>query len=220
MNRREIKKISKIQLNRNGNWKLPVLLTALGLMISWFFQGEEGLFLSIAATIVTSLINIYFVKSCLQIAKSEENEKIEWSDIMITGNMFIKCILYSVIISLLVTVITLGLVLVGGTVFTAIPILSVSIWIVALLVGWIISIYAAFSIFVILDKDADIFEAFKISVSLVKGRFWKMIIFSLSFIWWYLLGIVTLGIGMFWVMPYMTISFCNYYFEIYSSEDN
>lgn len=220
MSRKEIKAISKAQLNRNGNWKIPVLLTALTMIVSWMSNGNSSTLMSLVFAIASSFINIYLVKVCLEIAKSEQNQKIEWKDTIITTNTFMKCIFYSIIISLLVMVISLGLALIGGTLLMSIPILAAVAWIGSLLVGWVFSIYAAFSIFIIIDKDADILEALKISISLVKGRFWKVIIFSLSFLLWYLLGMATLGIAMLWIMPYMTISFCNYYFAIYHNEYN
>lgn len=220
MTRREIKAISKSQLNRNGNWKIPVLLTALTTVVSWMSGGNSSIFISLILALATSFINIYLVKVCLEIAKSDKNQKIEWKDIIITTNTFMKCIFYSVIISLLVMVMSLGLALIGGSLFFAIPWLAAIVWIASLLVGWVFSIYAAFSIFIIIDKDADILEALKMSIGLVRGRFWQVIVFSLSFILWYLLGFVTLGLAMLWVMPYMTISFCNYYFAIRDNQYN
>lgn len=220
ISRKEIKAISKSQLNRNGNWKIPVLLTALTTAVSWMNGGNTSIFMSLIFALATSFINIYLVKVCLEIAKGGENQKIEWKDIIISTNTFAKCIFYSVIISLLVMVISLGLALIGGTLFISIPLLAGIVWIASLLVGWVFSIYAAFSIFIIIDKDADILEALKISISLVRGRFWQVILFSLSFILWYLLALVTFGIAMLWIMPYMTISFCNYYFAIYRNEYN
>lgn len=214
ISRKEIKSISKSQLNRNGNWKIPVLLTALTTVVTLMSRGNTSTLMSLLFALVTSFINIYLVKACLEIAKSDENQKIEWKDTIISTNTFFKCIFYSVIISLLVMVISLGLALIGGSLFISIPLLAGIIWIASLLVGWVFSIYATFSIFIIIDKDADILEALKLSISLVKGRFWQVIIFSLSFILWYLLGIVTFGIAMLWIMPYMTVSFCNYYFDI------
>ena len=71
MRRSEIKEISKRQLNRNGNWKIPVLLTAVTLLISGYSTSNkkyisQSLILTISITLVNSLLNIYFVKSCLK----------------------------------------------------------------------------------------------------------------------------------------------------------
>ena len=220
MRRSEIKEISKKQLNRNGNWKIPVLLTAVTLLISGYSTSNQyisqSLILTISITLVNSLLNIYFVKSCLEIAKSYEDEYIGWANIMISGKTFIKCILYSILMSLLITVITLSITLLGLT----IPVMFIAFGAIAIIIGIVISIYSAFSIFIIIDMDVDVFEALRISINLIRGHFGEMIVLILSFIWWYLLGIVTLGIAMFWVMPYMTITFCNYYLHFYRNKYN
>ena len=220
MRRSEIKEISKRQLNRNGNWKIPVLLTAVTLLISGYSTSNQyisqSLILTISITLVNSLLNVYFVKSCLEIAKSYEDEYIGWANIMINGKTFIKCILYSILMSLLTTVITLSITLLGWT----IPVMFIAFGFLAIIIGIVISIYSAFSIFIIIDMDVDIFEALRISINLIRGHFGEMIVLILSFIWWYLLGIVTLGIAMFWVIPYMTITFCNYYLHFYRNKYN
>ena len=98
---------------------------------------------------------------------------------------------------------------------SGIPLLGLIGLFIASVAGIIISIYAGFSIFIIIDTDADIFEALKISFNLIKGHFWEMIVLMLSFILWYILGGVTLGIAMWWIMPYITVTFCNYYLHLY-----
>ena len=90
--------------------------------------------------------------------------------------------------------------------------------IIALFIGGIISIYCTFSVFTILDKDVNVFEAISMSIHLIRGYFWKIIILSLSFILWYLLGAITLGIAMFWVVPYMTVTYSNYYLLLYDEK--
>uniref|UniRef100_UPI0026271AA4 DUF975 family protein n=1 Tax=Terrisporobacter sp. TaxID=1965305 RepID=UPI0026271AA4 len=90
--------------------------------------------------------------------------------------------------------------------------------IVALFIGGIISIYCTFSVFIILDKNANVFEGISMSIKLIRGHFWDIIILSLSFILWYLLGIITLGIAMFWVVPYMTVTYSNYYLLLYDEK--
>ena len=50
MRRSEIKEISKRQLNRNGNWKIPVLLTAVTLLISGYSTSNQYISQSIILT--------------------------------------------------------------------------------------------------------------------------------------------------------------------------
>ena len=74
--------------------------------------------------------------------------------------------------------------------------------------------YLSFSILAILDTDAPILNAIQISMDLVTGNFFKIIVFGLSFVGWFILGILTMGIGLVWVLPYFSISFANYYLEL------
>ena len=78
----------------------------------------------------------------------------------------------------------------------------------------VLEVYLSFSVLIILDTDVPILNAIKSSMDLIEGRFWDVVIFSLSFIPWFLLGVVTFGIGLVWIFPYFGISFANYYLEL------
>ena len=85
-------------------------------------------------------------------------------------------------------------------------------------IGGIISLYATFAITAILDQDYTAYEAISISFNLVKGSFWQVVLFGLSFIGWMILSGLTFGIAGIWVLPYMGVSFANYYFELYGEK--
>lgn len=53
--------------------------------------------------------------------------------------------------------------------------------------------------------------ALKESFRLIKGHRWSMVGFSLSFIGWYLLVGITLGIASLWVIPYVELSTYNWF---------
>ena len=52
------------------------------------------------------------------------------------------------------------------------------------------------------------------SKKMMDGHKMDLFIFQLSFIGWWLLCIVTLGIATIWVGPYMAVSMVNFYNEI------
>ncbi len=222
IDRRSIKEISRQQLNRNGNWIVPVLLSAVTFCITGYYPNNmsmrDSTIMSLSVTLVMTTLNIFISNSCLQIAKSESNETIGWAKTLINLKTFIKCILYSVLISLIELTVTLGVVLIGSMYLIKVPIFGTIMLIVALFIGGIISIYCTFSVFIILDKNANVFEGISMSIKLIRGHFWDIIILSLSFILWYLLGIITLGIAMFWVVPYMTVTYSNYYLLLYDKK--
>ena len=62
-------------------------------------------------------------------------------------------------------------------------------------------------------------DAIKESQRIMEGHKMELFILSLSFIGWYLLGIVTCGLAMFYVEPYVNMTFVNFYNEIKEAPD-
>ncbi|MDP4151829.1 MAG: DUF975 family protein [Bacillota bacterium] len=70
--------------------------------------------------------------------------------------------------------------------------------------------------------EKKINEIIKDSVRLMKGHKWEFFVFSLSFILWMLLGFLTCGLALLWVLPYMSgasIIFCNYVYDVGTQPD-
>jgi uncharacterized membrane protein len=61
-------------------------------------------------------------------------------------------------------------------------------------------------------------KAIKTSKTMMYGHKWKLFCLCCRFIGWFLLGIVTLGIGLLWVAPYFTASFAIFYEDIKAQE--
>lgn len=57
-------------------------------------------------------------------------------------------------------------------------------------------------------------EALKISREMMKGYKWNLFVLDISFIGWILLGILTLGIGMLFVSPYMQTATALFYDDL------
>ena len=57
-------------------------------------------------------------------------------------------------------------------------------------------------------------EAIAMSRRMTKGHVFDLLWLELSFIGWILLGFITLGIGYFWLMPYMTTSVAAFYCDL------
>lgn len=45
----------------------------------------------------------------------------------------------------------------------------------------------------------------------MNGHKWDYFVLQISFIGWYLLGFLTLGIGLIWVIPYASATYSNFY---------
>lgn len=64
------------------------------------------------------------------------------------------------------------------------------------------------------NKDLDIWDAFKQSRAMMKGYKFDLFIFNLSFFWHYLLVMITFGLYMFYLLPYLQLAKINYYVHL------
>ena len=64
------------------------------------------------------------------------------------------------------------------------------------------------------------FVAITRSSELMNGHKWEFFLFSLSFIGWFLLSILTLGIGFLWSTPYYMSAKSAYYHGLLEDEAN
>ena len=57
-------------------------------------------------------------------------------------------------------------------------------------------------------------EAIAMSRRMTKGHIWDLFLLGLSFIGWILLGFFTLGIGYYWLLPYMYTTYAAFYGDL------
>ncbi len=67
---------------------------------------------------------------------------------------------------------------------------------------------------VLIDGTYNLIDALSGSYKLINGYKWDYFNFLISFILWFFLGIVTLGIGFIWVLPYFMIAQRMYYVKL------
>ncbi len=63
------------------------------------------------------------------------------------------------------------------------------------------------------DPEIDTTEAFRSSMTLMRGAKWRLCVMELGFFGWVLLGALSFGIGFLWILPYMNQSLTNFYLE-------
>ena len=94
------------------------------------------------------------------------------------------------------------------------------LWTLLLIVPGIIKGYAyAMTPYIMHDNpelSAD--DCINRSMEMMNGYKWKLFCLDLSFLGWVLLGIITLGIGLLWVSPYMECSHAKFYEELKGRE--
>ena len=90
-----------------------------------------------------------------------------------------------------------------------------------LVIPAVIFYYMLSQIFYLLADNPQIgaVEVLKKSAEMMKGYKWKLFCLHLSFIGWYLLGIVTLGIAFIWVGPYIKTANTIFYENLKSLTD-
>ncbi|MEW8955307.1 DUF975 family protein [Clostridium sp.] len=97
------------------------------------------------------------------------------------------------------------------------------LFIILIVIGVCLQIFLnryALSHFILLDNPLlGSYDAIEESVTMMKGYKLKLFLLNLSFIGWGLLCILTLGIGLLWLLPYIYASIASFYDEIKKTYD-
>ena len=90
------------------------------------------------------------------------------------------------------------------------------LWSILFVIPGIIKTYEYAIIPYILADDAEISskDAFKKAKELMKGNKWRLFKLEFSFIGWFLLCVLTLGIGTFFLIPYIDAANAEFYVEL------
>ena len=89
-------------------------------------------------------------------------------------------------------------------------------WSLLLIVPGIMKAYSYGVVpYVFLDNpEISPLEAIKKSKEMMYGHRWELFILELRFIPWFLLGIITLGIGFIWIVPYFMTAYSEFYIQL------
>lgn len=90
------------------------------------------------------------------------------------------------------------------------------LWTLLLYIPGIIKAYSYSMAYYVLAENPNMTarEALNISKQITNGHKWELFVLSLSFIGWILLSMVTFGIALIYVIPYMNATFANFYNSI------
>lgn len=90
------------------------------------------------------------------------------------------------------------------------------LWMLLLIIPGIIAALSYSMTFYIIadDETMDAMEAIDKSKAMMDGYKWKYFCLALRFVGWALLCILTLGIGFFWLMPYMQVTNAKFYEDV------
>ncbi len=95
----------------------------------------------------------------------------------------------------------------------------VFLWLLLLIVPGIIAAIAYSQTFFILADNKGLAgnEALKQSKAMMHGHKWRYFCLCLRFTGWFILSILTLGIGFLWLAPYFNVSLANFYDDLKKS---
>lgn len=95
-------------------------------------------------------------------------------------------------------------------------VLYVFLWSILLIIpGIIAAISYSQTFFILVDKKKiSGVEALQQSKEMMQGNKWRFFCLCLRFTGWFIISILTFGIGFLWLIPYMHVSFANFYDDI------
>lgn len=199
MERSVLKGNAKAQLS--GKWGLAIGTLLVGTIISSGFSSvvefikPESSLPSILGTLINILLGgviaLGISKFLLNIARNKEEAS--FNDLFSGFNIYLK---------------TLGLWIVMG--------LSIGIATIFLVVpGIIVALMFSQAYFILCENnEKSITECLKESYKIMKGYKGELFVLQLSFIGWWLLVIITFGLGALYVYPYQQVTTANFYLAI------
>lgn len=97
----------------------------------------------------------------------------------------------------------------------------VALWTLLLIVPGIIAALSYSMTYFIIAEDSSISasDAITKSKKMMKGNKWKLVCLGFRFTGWFLLAMLSFGIGFLWVGPYMYVSYAQFYDDLKTAED-
>lgn len=223
--------------NLKGKWGKAACITLAYIAISFVISFIEGLFpedsaitgiVSIAFSIIQIPLSFGFIIQILNLFKGEDvktfdflkngfgNFKKAWG---LTLHVCLKMLapialmIFSYILIFAGFIGATSSVAVGGT--GSLGILSIIGFIVLIVsIIWMIPRSYSYQLAYIIaadNTDLNSKEAVEKSAEMMNGNRWKLFCLQLSFIGWSILAILSFGIGLLWLVPYMQFAFIVFY---------
>lgn len=197
MNRSEIKSNAKNSLQGKYGETIKLILAYYGIVIvvalilSALGEGDTvELLTGVISVVISALLYFGYKSFFLKISRGEDAK---FNELFKRTDLFLMYIGLSFLTSLFI-----------------------SLWSLLFIIPGIIAFFSYQMIYYIaLDNpNMGIMEIIKKSKTMMKGYKWQYFVLVLSFIGWEILSLFTLGILNLWLMPYMEVTFANFYNKI------
>ena len=227
----------------NGKWGKAALLTLVYAVITFVISFVLNLipFIGSIASFVISVPLSYGI--LVSFIKLKRNEEINYTDFLtigfssfgkiwaVFGNMVLKLIIPVVLVVVFIMLMTFSGIGAGvgiafksasaTTGFAGLAIIGAIGYIASLIYLVVKSYYYCLSYYILYDnQDKTGKEIVEQSEKLMKGNRWKFFWLGLTFIGWSILAGFTFGIGMFWLMPYIMVTFVCFYESLAGTKEN
>ena len=201
LSRTELKSNAKTSLEgKYGNAILTLLMLfgisficgiVLAVVYNIFEIASDSAFRKILSNVADLVISGLFTFGFLSyFVKVSRNEEVDYTELFSKTKLFIPYVLSTLLIGIFTFL---------GFLLFIIP-------------GIIIAISLSQVYYIILDNpEIDIMSALRKSRSMMKGHKAEYFVLQLSFLGWCILGILTCGILFLWLVPYMSVTFANFY---------
>ncbi len=183
----------------NGNWPMAIVATFILLFLSLLSDASVEFSSSVVMQLVISGASILWLPLGVGYANAF-NRLYYLSDKNLLGNLkemtfdgFFRSLITMFLVSIIIALMTLALIVPG-----IIAALSLSL-----------------TPYLLKDNpELSIIETLRLSRKMMRGHKMQMICLQLSFLGWALLSMLTMGIGMLWLIPYTTTAMAAFYQDV------
>ncbi|MCR4822876.1 MAG: DUF975 family protein [Treponema sp.] len=185
-NRVEYKKAALAQLK--NRWTIPCLIT----LISLFLVSLSAVTGTILSTIVSGILEVAAIFVLMAMYTSSEK---------VTFDTFLKGLEKTWLHALLASLWYF---------------LWVFLWSLLFIIPGIVKSYSYSMMFFVIAENPEIgaTQSMNISKVMTNGHKADLFILDLSFLGWMILSVISCGIGLIWLLPYMTAAKTNAYYEL------
>lgn len=228
MSNSEIRALSR--RNLEGNWMKFALVTLVIGLVTWtpefMLNTVSGsMIFDIVTFIVALVIGVFSIGLYLNLVRKGT---FDLSKGISESKVYLRFAGFSLIIGVLVFVVIfvvmaifisiLGGIAIGSMMYEGstdilaanLIIMVIGIALILILIALIINTFFLPVEYLLID-GVTLVESLSKSLKLMKGNKWRFFKLQLSFAGWFLLGVITLGIGLLWVVPYFNTSIANFY---------
>lgn len=191
-----------------GNWAPSVLATIIFLVIALAVSGGQAFFKDPASTSFAIATGSGSLLMILVLIPLEIGYYYAFVKLLAEGDSDVLRNMFSIGFSgwghKVWTMVLYGLAILAGTILFVIP-------------GIILAFaYSMVPYLLVKHPELSATETLRASRLMMRGHKFDYFYLSLSFIGWIMLGLLSLGIGYFWIIPYMQTSIAGFWNDVYS----